>query len=517
MKEPAHSTTGSGNPEDSGFNRDQQHRTDHLKKNLAQRSVRGGLVTFTAKGLSFSLALLSTMVLARLLTPRDFGLIALVAPVTGILGIFLEMGLSAATIQKVDITDRQISTLFWVNTAAGFFLMGVVALLAPGLAWFYQDQRVLAITLALGTMFLVNGMAVQHRALLQRQMQFTRLAVIAIAAQATGVGTAIIMAWLGFNYWALVLNVVAARVVEMLLLWTFSRWVPGRPSLTSGVGGLLRYGGFLTGFNIVNYISRNLDNVLIGKVWGPQQLGFYSKAYSLLLVPIQQINAPAASVAVTGLSRLQSDPARFRRYYLNYLSFIAMVTMPLSVFLLIMAGEVIRFVAGPQWAESVPIFRLLAVSAFVQPIANTSGWLYISTGQTRRMFYWGCGFSGMVVLAFLVGLPFGASGVALCYSIAMLIALWPCIYFSTRGTSVAVSDVWRCVLKPLAAALLAGAVVWGVNVFLMNRLSWPFRLAGTALVMVLVYAPLILYAFGNIDLWKSIWRELRNSKAKTPA
>ena len=174
MKEPAHSTADSENPEDPGFNRDQQHRTDHLKKNLAQRSVRGGIVTFTAKGLSFSLALFSTMVLARLLTPRDFGLIALVAPVTGFLGIFLEMGLSAATIQKVDVTDRQISTLFWVNTLAGLCLMGVVALLAPVLAWFYQDQRVVAITLAFGAVFLVNGMAVQHRALLQRQMKLLR-------------------------------------------------------------------------------------------------------------------------------------------------------------------------------------------------------------------------------------------------------------------------------------------------------------------------------------------------------
>lgn len=517
MKEPAHSTPGPGEPQASEYDRDRRHRTDHLKDNLARRSVRGGVVVFLAKGLSFSLSLVSTFVLARLLTPRDFGLIALVAPVTGFLGIFLEMGLSAATIQKAEVTDRQISTLFWVNTAAGLLLMGVVALLAPGLAWFYQDRRVIAITLAFGAMFLVNGMAVQHRALLQRQMQFTRLAAIAMAAQATGVGTAISMALLGFNYWALVVNVVAARVVEMLLLWLCSRWVPGRPSFASGVGGMLRYGGFLTGFNIVNYFARNLDNVLIGKAWGPQALGFYSKAYSYMLVPIQQINAPATSVAVPGLSRLQSDPPRFRRYYLNYLSVIAMVSIPLVMFLLVMADEAIRFVAGTQWAQSVPIFRLLAVSAFVQPIANTSGWLYISTGQTRRMFYWGCGFSSAAVLAFLIGLPFGALGVALCYSIAMLLALWPCIYFSTRGTPVTVADVLGCALKPFVAALLGGAVVWGLNAFLKNSLSWAVRLPATALVMALVYTPIILYVFGTIDLWKSVWRELRKTKEKVPA
>ena len=509
MKEPAHSTADSENPGSSELNRDQQHRTDHLKANLARRSVRGGAVTFLAKGWSFSLALVSTMVLARLLTPRDYGLVALVAPVTGFLGIFLEMGLSAATIQKADVTDRQISTLFWVNTVAGLLLMGVVALLAPGLAWFYHDRRVLAITLALGAMFLVNGMAVQHRALLQRQMRLPALAGIGMAAQIAGVGTAITMAWAGFNYWALVLNVVAARVVEMILLWTFSRWVPGRPSLTSGVRGMLRFGGYLMGFNIVNYFSRNLDNLLIGKVWGPVPLGFYSKAYSMLVMPILQINAPIGSVAVPGLSRLQGQPDRFRRYYLYILSIITMIATPTSVFLAVTAPEVIPLVLGPQWAGSVPLFRLLSISALLQPLIHTVGWLYISTGQTRRMFYWGLCFSIAATGSFLLGLPYGAQGVALCYSLMMLLAFIPSFMVATHNTPISLSSILAVISKPMAGALLAGVVGAYVRFMIPAGTSTLISLSVVLGIMFLVYIPFVLFFCGARDIFLILWRELR--------
>ena len=289
--------------------------TDHLKANLKQRSVRGGAITIAAQSSKFGLKFGSTIVLARLLVPEDYGLIGMATVVIGFVEYFKDLGLSTATIQRREINHQQISTLFWINIAVACLVALIVALLAPAVASFYNEPRLQKITLVLAINFIFGGLTVQHQALLRRQMQYISLAKVEIASMFMGVATSVVAAYYGLNYWALVLMLVATTLTNAIGVWLACSWRPGLPRRNCGVGSMLAYGSNITGFGLVNYFSRNLDNILIGRRWGSQELGLYAQAYKLVLLPIQQINTPVTSVALPSLSSLQSEPQEYCRYY----------------------------------------------------------------------------------------------------------------------------------------------------------------------------------------------------------
>ncbi len=289
--------------------------TDHLKTELKQRSVRGGAVTLVAQAIKFVLRMGSTVVLARLLSPEDYGLIGMATVVIGFVQLFKDLGLSAATVQKSEINHQQVSTLFWINLIISFAIALLVIALAPLVARFYDEPLLRGITMALAITFIFGGLTVQHQALLQRQMRFAALAKIEIISMLVGVIVAVASAWYGLGYWALVHMQIATVITNAIAVWLSCSWRPGLPSQDSAIKSMLAFGGNLTGFRLVNYFSRNLDNLLIGRYWGSQQLGLYAKAYQLVLLPIEQINSPVNSVALPTLSSLQSEPEKYSKYY----------------------------------------------------------------------------------------------------------------------------------------------------------------------------------------------------------
>ncbi|HWW75239.1 MAG TPA: lipopolysaccharide biosynthesis protein, partial [Pyrinomonadaceae bacterium] len=257
-------------------------RTDRLKEDLGARTARGGLLTVTAQGFKFAATMAATVVLARLLTPGDYGLVGMVAVVTGFIALFKDLGLSAATIQREEISQEQVSTLFWVNVGVSAAIGLLTAALAPVVAWFYGEPRLAPVTLAYSIGFLFGGLTVQHEALLKRQMRFAVLVTAEVAALLASIVTTVALAWRGFGYWSLVAGHLALSFVYMLAVWGVCGWRPGRPRRGAGVRSLLGFGGNLTGAAVVNYFARNLDNMLIGRFWGGWQLGLYAKAYQLL-------------------------------------------------------------------------------------------------------------------------------------------------------------------------------------------------------------------------------------------
>lgn len=259
---------------------------------------------------------------------------------------------------------------------------GVVAAIAPAIAWFYGEPRLVWITVALPGGFILGGLTVQHQALLRRQMRFGALAGIDIAALASGIAAAIVSAWYGAGCWALVIMHLAMALVTALGVWIMCWWIPGRPVRGAGVRPMLAFGGHLKGFNVLNYFNRSLDKVLIGWRWGAPQLGLYAKAYQLLLLPIRQINAPLSSVAIPALSRLQVEPDRYRAYYLRAIKLIALVTMPLIVAMGVLSKELICLVLGGQWSDASGLFTILACAAFLQPVVNSLGWVLVSLSHT---------------------------------------------------------------------------------------------------------------------------------------
>lgn len=428
-------------------------RTDHLNVDLGARSARGGAVTIASQGLKFITSMAATIILARLLTPQDYGLIGMVAIVINFVSLFQYLGLSTATVKWAQLNHQQVSTLFWLNMAFSTVIMLVTVASAPLVAWFYGDPRLIWITLGYAFSIIFTGLNIQHEAILSRQMRFTTLAIVDISSLLGGLTAALIGAWYGAGYWALVLCQLVTTLVRVLATWTACEWRPGLPVRGSGVRSILSYGGNLTGFSFINFFSRNLDNALIGRYWGSYQLGLYAKAYQMLLLPMEQINAPIAAVAIPALSRLADSPERYRKAYLSILEKIAMITMPGIALMIATSDWLVLLLLGAQWREAGGIFMLLGLAAIIQPVTRTALWMFTTQGRTRELFKWGAIGGGIAVISIIAGLPWGATGVAASYAAADLCISTPLLFWYVgRKGPVHTSDFYRTIAPSICAA-----------------------------------------------------------------
>ncbi|MBU6409997.1 MAG: lipopolysaccharide biosynthesis protein, partial [Verrucomicrobia bacterium] len=437
QSEPRNATMQNVGTRPAGQNpSDQVFKTRHGGKDLKKRSVRSGAVTIGSQAAQFVLQTGATAVLARLLVPRDFGIVAMALSFTAFAQVFKDMGLSSASIQRKELTHAQVSALFWINVLAGAALTVVLAATAPLMVWFFHRPEVLWVTVALSTTFVIGSLGIQHTALLNRDMRFRDLAVIRVASLAAGLLCAIGAAFIGLRYWALVCNALVNPLVSVIMLWSYSKWRPTRPARAHGVRALFRFGANVTGFNLTNYFSRNLDAVLIGRVWGAGPLGLYTRAYALLMLPISNLRNPLNAVAYPALSHLQDQPERFRAYIRRYIAVLGFASMPIAAFLFVCSDNVIDILLGSRWIGASAIFRLLAVAAFIQPVVSIRGLVLMSTGQGRRFFWWGIWNAASLSAAFGIGVAWGPKGVALAYSIAYYVILYPSLWFAFKGTPV---------------------------------------------------------------------------------
>jgi O-antigen/teichoic acid export membrane protein len=481
--------------------------TQHLESDLGGRTARGGTIMVVSQGLKFLITIFSTVLLARLLTPSDYGLLGMVLVITGFVSLFKSLGLSAATMQRAEITTDQISTLFWINVGIGLLLMLVTALASPAVAWFYGEPNLLWITIALSVGFLLGGFGVQHEALLKRQMKFTSLALVELTSMLCGILVAVITAWYGARYWALVYNQLVVAAVYAGGIWIACRWRPGLPVFNSGIADMLRFGRNLTGHGVLNYFARNLDNILIGRFWGAAQLGLYAKAYQLLLLPIDQTTVPLDGVAVPALSRLVSSPERYRRAYLRLLEKVAMVTMPGIAFMMATSDWFVRILLGPQWMEAARIFTLLGIIGLLEPIGNTAGWLLISQKRTHHLFQWGLINGSISIASIAAGLPWGVMGVAGSYAIVGLCIRKPLLFwFLGREGPVRTADLYRAIFPSVCATVCVLAGLYAL------RTAWHPSSALLGLSVCLIFTLVIaLLALSSLSSGRTALRDAKNT------
>jgi PST family polysaccharide transporter len=399
--------------------------TGHLVGDLGRRTTSSALVTTVAQGAKFAINLASTLILARLLDPQDFGLVAMVTAVTGFLEVLKDAGLSTATVQRQDITQGQVSNLFWANLALGTLITAVVAACSPLLAWFYNEPRLTAVGLAISVTFLLTATTVQHQAILRRQMRFTAIAIIQIVPALIGLGVAVAMAKTNWGYWSLVGTTVATAVANCIVTWLLSDWHPGPPVRGVGTWSLLRFGANLTGAAIVQSVIGTADTLLIGRVYGAAAVGLYSRGAALLLNPLQQFLSPFNAVLVPALSRMQHEPERYRRAFLQIQNTIAMLALPAAGFFLASSRPLVLVLLGEKWAAAVPIFSSFSVIAIYAPMAGASTWLFTSQGRGKEVLSASMISAFVSLLAIVGGLPFGPVGVALSLSLSGLLIRVP--------------------------------------------------------------------------------------------
>jgi O-antigen/teichoic acid export membrane protein len=486
-KDSAHSS-----PDGSFFSR------DHLQTDLGGRTLRGGTIAVTTQGIKFCITIVATSILARLLTPEDYGLIGMVAFVIAFLSTYKDLGLAAATIQIPSLNSDQVSTLFWINVSVSASISLLILAISPLISRFYGESRLTSISAVTAIGFLISGFAVQHEALLRRQMRYSALAASGLVSMIVGYVVAIFMAWQRFGYWALVGSQLAVVCTNTLLMFLLCRWFPGWPKRNSGVKSMIRFGGHVTGFATINFFSRNLDNLLVGRVWGAQQLGVYSRAYQLMMLPIDQINEPLTSVAVPTLSTLADSPERYRKAYLRIIEKIALITMPGVALMIATADWIVQIVLGSKWSATAGILMCLGFTGMFQPIANTTGWLLLSQGRSGDMLRWGFISGPLIILSIFAGLPWGAFGVALSYSAVRVFINDPLLYwFVGRKGPVRTRDFYVTMAPFVISALLALLASVGLRYWLHVEYPLVGIVACLTLTVVVTFTVLICIPAGR--------------------
>jgi O-antigen/teichoic acid export membrane protein len=442
--------------------RHQEHfRTDHLLKNLRGHTISSSAVTTTAQGAKFLLNLVSTMILARLLAPRDFGLVAMVTTVTGFLRVFKDSGLSIATVQRERITQAQVSNLFWINIAVSAVSTLILAAAAPVIARFYHTPRLVPIALLLSITFLISGSTVQHQALLRRQMRFKALALIEVGSMAIAVLVGVVMAFRGYSYWSLVGSNLSMELAGLVLTWSVSRWRPQLPSRNSGIGPLVSFGAHRTAGDFIISLARGSDNLLIGRAYGSAAVGLYSRASALLVRPLEQFLGPINAVFIPALSRLQSQPERYRSAFLQLYQAIALTGFLFTGLFLALARPLILVLLGPKWEQAAVIFGGFTIAALSLPLGKASAWLFTSQGRGRDMFIAQSIAACAVVLSFFAGLPFGPLGVAIAFSVSNLLIRLPIYYYSVgRRGPVRTADLWMVFFRHLPVWVVVFLATW---------------------------------------------------------
>jgi len=486
--------------------------------NIKERVIRGGLAKVVAQVASFALRIGSLMVMARLLAPRDFGLVGMVAAFTGVLNLFRDFGLSSATVQRLNVTDDQISTLFWINVLVGVILGLLLMAMAPVVVIFYHEPRLLWVTVILATAFIFNGAGVQHTALLERQMRFTALAAIDIIALIVSTAIGVSMARAGYGFWTLVAASVSLPLVTTLCLWRTTGWIPGKPRLQIGLHSMMRFGGGLTLVNLIAYTAYNLEKVLLGRFWGADAVGIYGRAYQLVNLPTENLNSAVWSVAFSGLSRVRTDPIRFKNYFLKGYSLVLALTIPFTIGAALFAGDLIHVVLGPRWTAVVDIFRLLTPTMLVLALINPLAWLTFSLGMVGRNLKVVSVLAPLVIAGYAIGLPYGPKGVAFGYSAVMTLWAIPHIAWCVHGTMISLRDILSTAGRPLGSGIVAAALACGVQFLWGQSLSpLPRLVLGTA-VLLASYVGMLFYVMGQKAVYWDLVRGLtkRSPVKETP-
>lgn len=437
--------------------------TEGIRANLKRHSVRGALFTASGQGLDFVMRLVTIGVLARLLLPEDFGLVAMVLALTGILESVKDLGLTTATMQRAELSHELVSNLFWVNTLAGVGFAAVFWIAAPWIADFYNDPRLVDITMVLALMFVWSGVSAQHEALLIRQLRQGDLAIIRFVANLFSFGAAVVLAVNGASYWALVWREVVRTAVIAVGVWIRCPWLPGLPRKAEGTAGLLHFGKDFSYSQLLHAIVNNLDRLLVGKLFGASILGDYRLAHQTVVATIDQLSGPIGSVANPGLSMLQKDPARYKRYFEKVVFLIALCTMPFSIYATLYSTQLTAALLGGGWAEAIPFFAIFAASAFFRPVHGALSSLLISRGESRRFLRMMVGNKLVFLGCLVIGCYFGPIGIALVHFISPLIVFMPNVGFAMRGSPVTARGFFEAMRDPALASLATGIAMFSLQ------------------------------------------------------
>lgn len=469
---------------------------DHkASTDLGRLALRGGIVSLAMQYGNGVLQIVASIILARLLAPEDFGLVAIVTVLTSFAPILIDFGLGDATAQRSRITPRQISSLFWFSTAIGLTVAIVVAACSPLIATIFREPRLEPIASCAAITFVLWGVSSQHLALLRRTMQFGAIARIQVSSTFVGVVVAVAMASCGYGYWALVLRPIINALCAAFGAWTLCRWRPGFPAFDGEVKSMVRFGLHVVGFGVVYSLAKAVDRLGLGLFYRPDVVGYYQNAtvlyeYSILLALGQVTGVGSAS-----LSKLQSDPVALRQRYEAALSTLAFFIMPIAAILSVTAQDVTVLLLGERWQVAGSLLSIIALRGIFQVVEGSQAWLHLSLGRPDRWQNWGIVTLGVQVVAVLAGLPFGAEGVAAASVVPCVLLAVPSIVYAGSLIGIDAAAVMRTVTPQLVGAISILAVGWYLRMTVLADYSSVLRILLLGVFCTSLYLAIVMGLF----------------------
>lgn len=459
---------------------------------LRQQTVSGIGWTSVAQVSKQGLQFIISVILARLLSPEDFGLVGMVIVFTGFASLFGELGFGAALIQREIIEDKHCSSVFWLNLIVGVILTAIIMVAAPLISAFYNEPRLIVLTSIISINFSVSALGMVQNAMLNRKMAFRSISIVEMVSTLAAGSAAIFLAWRGYGVWSLGWQVVITTIITVIGYWYVSGWRPQLSFDWMAIKDLLAFSGNLLGFNAFNYWARNADNLLVGRFLGTVELGIYTRAYTTMLLPIGQITNVLGRVMFPALSRVQQDKVRVKRIYLRSVAMIALISFPMMMGLFVVADHFVLALYGAKWKMVTGVLQILCLVGMIQSIVATVGWIYQSQGRTDWMFKWGLFVGFMGVASFFIGIYLGTvEAVALSYAaVNFLLLYWN---FSIPGKLIDVTflEVVFNVAGIFCCAAIMAVVVWLLGMLLpVNWPDWAFLIV-QSLFGVTVYGALI--------------------------
>lgn len=443
-----------------------------MASSLAHSAARGAYFTLAAQAARILLQLLSVVVLARILSPHDYGLLAIVLVVVGLGEIFRDFGLTSASIQAPELSTGQRDNLFWINAAIGVLLTAIMYSLSWAIGAVTGEPDLVGISQWLALTFLLNGLATQHRANLMRDLKLRPLAVIDVASSAIALAVAIIAAVAGMGYWALVIQQLVTGVILLLGVVAAGRWWPRRYSRSHPVKQLVNFGWTLVATNLIGYASRQIDTVLISFRFGTAPLGLYNRAFQLIMTPLTQVRSPLQSVALPVLSRVQQDQPRFEAYVTAaQLALGFLFGIPVAI-VAGLAEPAVDIMLGSRWAEAAPLLRMFAIAGILTTVSFVGYWVYLARGLGADLLRYSIVTALIKVVCVVVGSFFGVLGVAIAFAVHPAIA-WPIsLAWLSRITPMPRRQLYQGAGRIIAVSAAAGLAAWGVAQALAATDAW---------------------------------------------
>ena len=386
-----------------------------------------------------------TLVLAHILTPKAYGVVGMARLATGFIDIFRDLGTAAAIIQREQLTEELLSTVFWANLLLGLASSAIVALIAPEIAYFFKEPTTKAITQVLALGFILSSFGSVHASLLARSMAFKTIAAAEGIAAVLGTAIAIPMALLGAGVWSLAIPPLVVTASSTIFFWLYKPWRPKLCFHWKELKSISSYSLNLSGFNTVNYFSRNADNAIVGRFLGAFELGFYQLAYNIMLYGVQNVTHVLGRVLFPAFAKLQNDNTRFRQAYTRAVPMIAVITFPAMAGLMAVAKPLVLALLGAKWLPVATLLTILAPVGLVQSVISTTGNIYYAKGRTDLLLRWGIFSTVVFVISFFSGLRWGINGVATGYLIASILLAYPVFSIPFRLIGLSMSDF----LEPL--------------------------------------------------------------------